>query len=176
MVRRDVLRTSNLFKGSIFKKFVICFSAPGVHAIVIYRFGMWLKEKNIFLRLILEPVYKILFYRVRSNWGIEISRGAEIGEGFYIGHYGGILIGSLVKIGKNVNISQQVVIGVAGKGDKRGSPTIGDNVYIGPGAKIFGKIYVGNNVKIGANAVIYKNIPDNAVVVLDPGFTIKSFV
>ena len=52
---------------------------------------------------------------------------------------------------------------------------IGDNVYMAPGAKIFGKITIGNNVKIGANAVIHKDIPDNAVVVLDPGFKIVSF-
>ncbi len=65
-------------------------------------------------------------------------------------------------------------MGVSGKGEKRGVPIIGDNVYIAPGAKIFGKIKIGNNVKIGANAVVYKNIPDNAIVVLESGFKIMS--
>ena len=71
--------------------------------------------------------------------------------------------------GEYCNISQQVVIGLGGKGDFRGIPEIGDRVYIGPGAKIFGKISIGNNVAIGANAVVSKSIPDNAVVVGNPG-------
>ena len=82
-----------------------------------------------------------------------------------MGHYGGIFVSAEAKIGKNVNISQGVTIGVAGHGAKRGSPTIGDNVYIAPGAKIFGKIKIGNDVKIGANAVVYKDIPEGATVV-----------
>jgi serine O-acetyltransferase len=65
-----------------------------------------------------------------------------------------------------------VTIGIAGTGDKLGAPVLGDNVYIAPGARLFGKITIGNNVKIGANAVIYKSIPDNSVAVLDPGFRI----
>ncbi|UVT17875.1 MAG: serine acetyltransferase [Nitrospira sp.] len=117
----------------------------------------------------------MLFHRIRSKWGIEISRSAEIGRGFYIGHYGGITISGLARIGRDVNISQLVTIGVSGRGENRGVPIIGDNVYIAPGAKIFGKIRVGNNVKIGANAVVHKDIPDDAVVVLDPGFRIISF-
>jgi serine O-acetyltransferase len=103
-------------------------------------------------------------------WGIEIPRQAQIGSGFYIGHFGGIMISDGVKIGSNCNISQQVTIGISGQGEKRGAPTIGNNVYIAPGAKIFGKIKIGDNVKIGANAVIHKSVPDNAIAVLNPGF------
>ena len=55
------------------------------------------------------------------------------------------------------------------------APTIGDNVYIAPGARLFGKIVIGNNVKVGANAVIHKDLPDNAIAVLDPGFKIISY-
>jgi serine O-acetyltransferase len=114
-------------------------------------------------------------YRQDRIWGIEIPRATSIGEGFYIGHYGGITISHKAKIGKNCSISQLVTIGVSGSGDKKGAPTIGDNVYIAPGAKIFGKITIGNNVKIGANAVVHKDIPDNAIVVLNPGFSIISY-
>ena len=74
-------------------------------------------------------------------------------------------------IGSNANISQNITIGVSGQGDNRGVPVIGDNVYIAPGARIFGKIHIGNNVKIGANAVIHKSIPDNSIAVA-PSFTI----
>ncbi|MBX3326122.1 MAG: serine acetyltransferase [Nitrospira sp.] len=103
------------------------------------------------------------------------NRSAQIGPGCYIGHYGGITISGQAKIGSNANISQSVTIGVLGEGERRGVPTIGSNVYIAPGAKVFGKIHIGNNLKIGANAVMYKDIPDNAIVVSNPGFTIVSF-
>ncbi|MFO0701928.1 MAG: serine acetyltransferase [Nitrospira sp.] len=173
--REDFLRTYDLTSGNAFSRIISCYRSPGLHAIGIYRFGRWLRKKNLLLKILLEPVYLILFHRIRSKWGIEIPRSAEIDVGFYIGHYGGITISSFARIGKNVSISQQVTIGEAGRGDSRGVPIIGDDVYIAPGAKIFGKICVGNNVKIGANAVVHKDIPDNAIVVLDPGFKIISF-
>ena len=68
------------------------------------------------------------------------------------------------KIGKNCNISQGVTIGQSNRGKRAGVPVIGDSVFIGPGAKIFGAITIGNNVAIGANAVVTSDVPDNAVV------------
>lgn len=88
----------------------------------------------------------------------------KIGKGFYIGHFGTIVVHSSAVIGDNVNISQGVTIGATNRGNRQGIPTIGNQVYIGPGAKIIGKITVGNNVAIGANAVVTKDVPDNAVV------------
>jgi serine O-acetyltransferase len=176
MLKLDILRTYDLTYGSKFKKFLSCCRTPGVHAVVIFRFGQWLlNNKKNPLRILLEPIYLFLYDFVRIIWGIEVPREAEIGEGFYIGHYGGIIISPDTIIGKNVNISHQVTIGVSGQGGKRGCPKIGDNVYIAPGVKIFGKIKIGNNVKIGANAVIYQDIPDNAIVVLEPGYKIISY-
>lgn len=175
LFKEDFLRTYALTKGGTIKRMIECYRSPGLHAMGIHRFGYWLRTQNLLLRILLEPGYQLLSHRIRSKWGIDIDRVAEIGAGFYIGHYGGITISGLAKIGRNVNISQLVTIGLSGKGETRGAPTIGDNVYIAPGAKIFGKILVGNNVKIGANAVIFKSIPDNATVVLDPGFRIVAF-
>jgi serine O-acetyltransferase len=173
--KEDFLRVYDLTEGSVIMRLLRCFRSPGLHAIAIHRFGQWLMKRNLLLRLFLEPVHLILFHRVRSKWGIEISRTAQIGAGFYIGHYGGITISGLARIGRNVNISQLVTIGVSGQGNRRGAPTIGSDVYIAPGAKIIGKIHVGSNVKIGANAVVYQDVPDNAIVVLDPGYKIISF-
>jgi serine O-acetyltransferase len=127
------------------------------------------------IRVFLEPLYLFLSHRVRTRWGIEIDRSAVIGPGCYIGHYGGITISGLATIGRHFNISQQVTLGLSGKGTKEGAPTIGNDVYIGPGAKLYGKIRVGNNVKIGPNAVVYRDIPDDAVVALEPGYKILSF-
>ena len=97
--------------------------------------------------------------------GCYINPAAEIGEGLYIGHYGGIVIGP-VKMGTNCNISIGNVIGVGKVGSaEEGVPQFGDSVYIGPSAKVFGKIKIGNNVAIGANAVVTKDLPGNAVAV-----------
>ena len=175
MIKEDLLQTYNTIEGNTLKKIIGCYRSPGVHAVIIFRFGHWLKRKNILLRIFLYPIYVLSVDRVRSKWGIEISRNAEIGEGLYIPHGGCITISGEAKIGKMAVISQQVTIGISGQGDKEGVPIIGDNVYIAPGAKLFGKIKIGNNVKIGANAIVYKDIPDEAIVVLDPGFKIISF-
>lgn len=80
----------------------------------------------------------------------------------------GIFISKGTVIGKNCTIFQHVTIGsnTLGDSDKNGAPKIGDNVYIGAGAKIIGDITVGNNVRIGANCVVFSDIPDNASVVL----------
>ncbi len=175
MLRKDILRTYNLMQGSKAKKIISCYRSKGVHAVVILRFGQWLNKRNILLKVLLTPIYYILYGRIRRRWGIEIPREAEVGEGLYIGHYGGIIISKNTKIGKNVNLSHQITIGVSGKGTERGSPVIGDKVYIAPGAKVFGKIVIGENAKIGANCVVYKDVPDNAILVLDPGSKIVSY-
>ena len=165
MLKADLIRYYNMKKGSKVKRIIGCYRTPGVHAIIIFRFGQWLLRQNVGVKLLLLPIYYMQHHRITGRWGISIERMTQIGEGFYIGHYGGIFVSAEAKIGKNVNISQDVTIGVAGKGDNRGYPIIGDNVYIAPGAKIFGKIKIGNDVKIGANAVVYKDIPDGATVV-----------
>lgn len=173
--REDFKKTYHAATGNVLRRLVSCCRAPGLHAIGIHRLGHWLQKRNLVLRVLFEPILWLLLHQIRSRWGIEIDRSAEIGPGFYIGHYGGITISGYAKIGKNVNISQLVTIGLSGEGDRWGAPTIGNDVYIAPGAKVFGKIRVGHNVRIGANAVVHKDIPDDAVVVLDPGFKIISF-
>ncbi len=176
MLKSDFRRMyDTIASDSSLKKYISTLLAPGFRAMVVYRFGSWIKTKPKVIKFSLMPVYFILNQRLKSKWGIQIPISAKIGKGFYIGHFGGITIASDAKIGDNVNISQLVTIGEAGSGENYGAPTIGDHVYIGAGAKVIGKIKVGNNVKIGANAVIYKDIPDNAVVVSYPGYKIISY-
>jgi serine O-acetyltransferase len=174
MLKRNLLRTWNVLTGGKLKRTIGCFRSPGVHAVVVLRFGQWLKEKHLAVRILLTPLYLYLHHRVVTKWGIDLARTARIGEGCYIGHFGTIIVGGDVEVGRNVSPSQGVTIGLWGRGAKRGSPTIGDNVYIAPGAKVFGKIRVADNVKIGANAVTYKDVSDNATCVLWPGSRIIS--
>lgn len=113
------------------------------------------------------PLYAFALNRYnhyKFKFGINIPFITQIGKGFYIGHFGCIVVNQGTIIGNNVNISQGVTVGATNRGDKTGPPIIGNEVYIGPGAKIIGAIKVGNNVAIGANAVVTHDVPDNAVV------------
>ncbi len=100
----------------------------------------------------------------RYKLGISIPFTTKIGPGFYIGHFGGLIVNADCCIGRNCNISQGVTIGISNRGARRGCPRVGNNVYIGPGAKIIGSIMVGNDVAIGANAVVTRDVPDHTVV------------
>jgi serine O-acetyltransferase len=172
--RADVRRAYGLLEGGTLRRSVYCARTPGVQAAVVFRFGQWTQVQPVVLRIVLEPVYFFLNGLVKILWGIELPRGARVGPGLYIGHFGGVTVSSAAVIGSNCNLSQNITIGVSGFGDNYGVPVIGDNVYIAPGARLFGKIVIGHNVKIGANAVIHRDIPDNAIAALDPGFRIIS--
>lgn len=105
--------------------------------------------------------------------GIFIPPETAIGPGLYIGHCGGIHFNPEARVGRNCNVSQGVTLGQANRGRRRGAPVIGDGVYIGPGAKIVGAVRVGDNVAIGANCVVTRDLPDNAVAAGVPGQVIS---
>jgi serine O-acetyltransferase len=119
------------------------------------------------------PLAWLIYYRYQIKFGIAISYQENIGPGLYIGHHGGIVTNQYATIGKNCNISHGVTIGVTRRGEFEGIPQIGDNVYIGPGAKIIGKVKVGNNAAIGANCVVTRDVPENGVAVGVPGKVIS---
>ncbi len=160
-IKLDLYRYYGKISLKIFLKSY--FLIPGFNYMVWFRIGE--KFKN--------PIVKYIIYRKSIRFGIQIPIDTNIGEGFYIGHFGDIVINGQSKIGKNCNISQGVTIGQSSRGKNRGHPTIGDNCYIGPGAKIIGNIKLGNNVAIGANAVVTKDVEDYAVVVGIPGKVIS---
>ncbi len=100
----------------------------------------------------------------RGLTGIEIHPGAQIGNGFFIDHGMGVVIGETAVVGDNVTIYQGVTLGGTGKEKGKRHPTIGNNVVIGSGAKILGSFTIGDNVQIGANAVVIREVPPNSVV------------
>lgn len=149
-------------------KWSVLFFAQGAQASLVYRIGHWLYtglENRSPLVKVLLLVHFLFFRLTEILTGISLEPKAEIGPGLYIGHFGGVIVGSGVRLGSNCNLSQGVTLGVDGRGERRGSPHIGDRVFIGPGAKVFGKITIGDDVVIGANAVINQSLPDRAVVV-----------
>lgn len=109
-------------------------------------------------------IHKKLSYKL----GYTIYKN-NFGSGVCFCHYGTLVVNKDARIGKNCRIHVGVNIG----GFNGGVPVIGDNVYIGPGAKIFGGITIGNNVSIGANAVVNKSFPDNVVIAGIPAKIIK---
>lgn len=168
MLKQDIQRTYAFVQGGPFKRILMCYRSPGVHAVIVFRFGHWLLYRPLLVKLLLTPLYAYLNHRMKAKWGIQIQRRAKIGAGFFIGNFGGIFVSDLATIGDNCNILQDVTIGVAGEGVKWGAPQIGNNVYLGPGSKMNGKIHIGNNVMIGPNAVVTHDIPDDALVHLPP--------
>lgn len=148
---------------------------PGAVAGMYYRIGHWLwyyRGIGVPLLRLLRPFYILGKRLIEMYSGISISPRACIGSGLYINHFGSIFIGAVV-MGENCNLSQEVTIGVAGRGEKKGLPRIGDRVYIAAGAKVFGKVEIGDDVAIGANAVVTKSIPDCAVAVGVPAEVIS---
>jgi serine O-acetyltransferase len=106
-------------------------------------------------------VLAFIIYKINLMFcGAVIGRGASFGKGFVILHSVGVVINTRVAGGENIYIESGVVIGET----KRGCPVLGDNIFVGSGAKIIGDITIGNNVTIGANAVVVKSVPDNVVV------------
>ncbi len=143
-----------------------------------YKYNFWMRtchyaRTNLLLKYTIYPIAMFMLHKQTYKLGISIPASTEIDSGFYIGHFGGIVVNGKSVIGKNCNISQGVTLGQANRGKNKGYPTLGDNVYIGPGAKIVGAIKIGNNVAIGANCVVTKDIPDNSVVVGIPGKVIS---
>lgn len=105
--------------------------------------------------------------------GIEIHPGATIGEGLFIDHGNGVIIGETAIIGNNVTLYQGVTLGGTGKEHGKRHPTIGDNVMVSAGAKVLGSFTVGENSKIGAGSVVLSEVPPNCTVVGVPGRVVK---
>ncbi|MDA8334797.1 MAG: serine O-acetyltransferase [Peptococcaceae bacterium] len=140
---------------------ILCY--PGFHAIQMHRLAHFLYKRHFFL-----PA-RLLSQINRFLTQIEIHPGAQIGEGFFIDHGAGVVIGETTVIGNNVTIYQGVTLGGTGKEKGKRHPTIGDNVVISTGAKILGSFEVGAGSKIGAGSVVLKPVAANSTVVGVPG-------
>ena len=143
-----------------------------------YKYSFWMRtcawlQSRTVLKISLYPLARLILRHYVYKFGIDIPHTTRIGPGFYIGHFSGIIVNGKSIIGRDVNISQGVTLGRANRGSRRGTPVIGDRVYIGPGVKIVGAVNIGKDVAIGANCVITSDIPDNSVVVGVPGRVIS---
>lgn len=153
----------------------ILFFTQGFWAITQYRIANSVYKLRI---PILKQILQLfcLFWQkiIEISTGISIPASASIGHSFYIGHFGNIIINANTIIGNNCNISQGVTIGVSGLGDKRGTPIIGNNVYIAANAVVAGKILVEDDALIGACSFINSNVKKSSVMLGVPAIMISS--
>ena len=126
-------------------------------------------SSNDFRRL----YYWVILRRMGKKFGFQISDKTKIGSGLYIGHFGTIVITHNAVIGKNCNINVGVVIGQTSRGLLKGPPEIGDCVWVGSNSVIVGKIKVGNNVLIAPGAFVNFDVPENSIVIGNPGRIIQ---
>lgn len=145
--------------------------SQGLWASAVYRtFHPLVRSRRRWLRRAAHVVSVFAVKAVEVVAGISLSPEADVGGGLYIGHFGHVVINPRARIGRNCNLSPGVVIGSGGRGEEEGGrsregvPVLGDRVYVGPGAVIFGPVEIGNDAAVGANAVVTKSVPARAVV------------
>jgi len=137
--------------------------AQGFWALLVYRFGRWrYSVRPAPLRKLCSAAYKMMFKLVQVVAGIELPCEVELGRGLTIDHFGGIVVSGYARFGDNCRIRSGVCVGLS-RVDDPCAPVIGNNVDIGAGAKVLGRITVGDNVIIGANAVVTKSVPPNSI-------------
>ena len=140
---------------------LLCY--PGLHAIWAHRVAHW------FYRHHMNVAARLISQISRHFTGVEIHPGAVIGEGLFIDHGMGVVIGETAEIGRNVTLYQDVTLGGTGKEKGKRHPTIEDDVIIATGAKVLGSFRVGCGAKVGAGAVVLREVPPNSTVVGVPG-------
>jgi serine O-acetyltransferase len=141
----------------------VLFCYPGLQALILHRFAHWLH------RLHLPLIPRMISHLARFLTGIEIHPGATIGQGVFIDHGMGVVIGETAIIGNYALIYQEVTLGGTGKERGKRHPTLGENVVVGAGAKVLGNIQIGSNARIGAGSVVLRDVPADCTVVGIPG-------
>ena len=136
---------------------------PGFHARQFHRVA------HTFFKWHIPFLPRLISHISRFLTGIEIHPGATIGEGFFIDHGMGVVIGETSVIGDNVTLYQGVTLGGTSLKRAKRHPTLGDNVVVGVGAQLIGDITIGENSKVGAGSVVVSSVPANATVVGVPG-------
>lgn len=139
--------------------------AQGFWAMLVYRFGRWrYGVRPAILRKACSLLYKVLFKLVQILTGIELPCEAEVGRGFVIDHFGGIIVSGYARFGDNCRIRNGVTVGLR-RVEEPAAPRLGNNVDVGAGAKLLGPITIGDNVVIGANAVVITDVPANSIAI-----------
>lgn len=166
IIQDDLFRYEGLRSKSPILKIRYFLFTPG------FRFTFYFRKAQLAKNSVSRLFWRICHRRCMLNTGIQIPVSTRIGKGFRISHWGTIVINGEVVIGKNFNISQGVLIGYS-DGKNRGIPHIGDNVIINANAVVVGGVKIGNNVLIAPNAFVNFDVPDNSIIIGNPGRIIR---
>ncbi|RAR70246.1 serine O-acetyltransferase [Flavobacterium aciduliphilum] len=165
-IKADLYRYSG--KSYSFFLLLKSFWIPGFWFMFLFRKAGSFSKKSP-----LGIFYRLLCRRYSYKFGYQIPVGTKIGPGFYIGHFGAMIISPRTIIGKNCNIAHGVTIGAVMYGKRKGAPIIGDSVWFGTNSIIVGGIKIGNNVLIAPGAYVNFDVPDNSIVIGNPGKVIQ---
>lgn len=171
MIRSDYLKYRK-YGGNLI---TIILLTQGFWAILQFRIASYIYRniKLIGLRHFLLFICLIWQKLIEVTTGISLPASVIIGKSFYIGHFGNIIIHPKSVIGNNCNISQGVTIGISGRGNYRGVPKLGNNVYIGCNATVVGNITIGSDCVIGANSLVNRDVPKGKTVLGVPAQVIS---
>jgi len=164
-IRRDIKAARRRDPAAI-NDLEVVLTYPGFHARQLHRISYALHQQG------LEVPARLVSHVGRFFTGIEIHPGAQIGEGFFIDHGMGVVIGETAIIGDDCHLFQGVTLGGTSTRRAKRHPTLQNNVVVGAGAKVIGDVTVGENAKIGAGSVVVTNVPANATVVGVPGHVV----
>ncbi len=166
IIKDDLYRYIGNKCNNIFWRLRYIYFTPGFQYIYFFR------HVQISRNVISRAFWHICLKSCSFKFGFQIPPCTKIGKGFRIIHFGAIVINPKAIIGKNFNISQGTLIGYA-SGKREGTPTIGDNVCMNANSSIVGNVKIGNNVLIAPGAFINFDVPDNSIVIGNPGQIIR---
>jgi serine O-acetyltransferase len=151
------------YERSDWKAIVKVVLADGTAAMILYRLMQWSRKYRLF------PL-EMFFNKVNGVCcSCIIGRGAEFGPGFVLLHSQGVVINGQARGGSSICLEHQVTIGA----ERNQNPRLGDNIYVGCGARILGAVNVGDGARIGANAVVVQDVPQGATVVGIPARVVR---
>ena len=161
----------NLIENDIYRHFennrpfMYKWRTPNLNYMIIFRKANYHYTHNHKIRAFF---YKFKMRKLSNKYHIQIPIGSHIGKGFYIGHFGRVIINGSAVIGNNCNIGTGVTIGYSARGKYKGVPTIGNKVWIGTNAVIVGNINIGDDVLIAPNAYVNRDVPAHSIVFGNP--------
>lgn len=165
LIRSDIALKQHWFlkNDSWFNRHVRVYLEPGTIAVIVYRYGHWVRQLKIpLVKQLLLLVYIFGKIGVVLGFGIYISSRLKAGKGFIIHNFSSIFIPATT-VGDNFIVFHEVTIGhLRGEGGR--PPRFGNNVFLATGAKVLGDLTIGNNVVVGANSLVISDVPDNCTV------------
>lgn len=161
LIRADLYR---YYGATDYQSFCRALRVPGFEFTLSFRLAI-LKSKYSLLGIIGRMMYK----RLTFKYGFQIPRVTKVGKGLRISHFGAVVVNYDSVIGDNCYLSHNITLGQVSRGAKKGSPKLGNGVWIGPGAIIIGNVTVGDNVLIAGNSFVNFDVPANSLVIGNPG-------